>query len=90
MHYHLHISISPKRVLYDYSNPVVEEDVIKKRTGDYYLLYFGAINSKEAHQKLCNSRPKSVATTVQEKQKHVKMFQKHVKMFQKCMKQRDQ
>ena len=30
--------------------------------------FFGAINSKEGHQKLYNNRPKSATSTVQEKQ----------------------
>ena len=54
-----------KRVSHDYSNPTVGEYVIKKRTcANCQLL----LNSKEAPKKLCNSQPKSVATTVQEKQ----------------------
>ena len=57
-----------KRVPYDYANPAVEENVIKRRTCANCQFYFGAINSKEAHHKLCNSRLKSIATKVQEKQ----------------------
>ena len=54
-----------KRVSYGYSNPTVGENVIKKRAcANCQLL----LNSKEAPKKLCNSQPKSVATTVQEKQ----------------------
>ena len=45
-----------KRVSYDYSNPDVEENVIKKRTCAYCQLHFGAINSKKAHQNLCISQ----------------------------------
>ena len=47
---------------------LLKENVIKKRICTYCQLYFGPIDSKEAHQKWCNSRPKSVATTFQEKQ----------------------
>ena len=57
-----------KRVPYDYSNPVVEGYVIKNITCSYCQLYFGAVNSKEAHQKFCKTRPKSVPITVQDKQ----------------------
>ena len=36
-----------KRVPYDYSNPAVEENVIKRRTCAYYQFYFGAITVKK-------------------------------------------
>ena len=54
-----------KRVSYGYSNPTINENMIKKRTcANCQLL----LNSKETPKKLCNSKPKSAATTVQEKQ----------------------
>ena len=44
----------PKGVPYDYSNPAVKEETIRKRICKSCGLYFGAINAKESHQRTCS------------------------------------
>ena len=41
----------PRGVPYDYSNPAVKEETIRKRICKSCRLYLGAINAKESHQR---------------------------------------
>ena len=47
-----------EEVLYDYSNPAVSTETLKKRMCVKCNLMFAAINMKETHQKWCTKKPR--------------------------------
>ena len=50
----------PNEIPYDYSNPAIDNDTMKKQTFTHCKMYFGAINVKNIRQKMCTSRGKQV------------------------------